>query len=49
VRSLSNESKVAHLRDLCPSSKHKIELVEADLNSSAGYIVYLSPVIKVEI
>jgi len=37
VRSLSNESKLAHLRDLCPSSKHKIELVEADLNSSAGW------------
>lgn len=37
VRSLANESKVRHLRDLCPGSKHKLELVEADLTSDAGW------------
>ena len=37
VRSLANESKVAHLRDLCPGSAHKLELVEADLNSEKGW------------
>ena len=31
VRSLKNEDKVKHLRDLYPGSKYKIELVEADL------------------
>lgn len=37
VRSLANESKVRHLRDLCPGSKHQLELVEADLTSDAGW------------
>lgn len=37
VRSLSNESKISHLRDLCPGSVHKLELVEADLNSANGW------------
>jgi nucleoside-diphosphate-sugar epimerase len=37
VRSLANESKVAHLRDLCPGSNFMIELVEADLNSEKGW------------
>lgn len=37
VRSLSNEKKIAHLRDLCPGSEFKIELVEADLNSDKGW------------
>lgn len=37
VRSISNENKISHLRDLCPSSKYKIELVEADLNSERGW------------
>ncbi len=37
VRSVSNESKVSHLRDLCPGSTHKIELVEADLTSEKGW------------
>jgi nucleoside-diphosphate-sugar epimerase len=37
VRSLSNEQKVAHLRDLCPGSLHTLELVEADLNSAEGW------------
>lgn len=37
VRSLANEQKIAHLRDLCPGSRHKIELVEADLTSDAGW------------
>lgn len=37
VRSLENQTKIAHLRDLCPSSKHKIELVAADLTSDEGW------------
>lgn len=37
VRSLSNENKISHLRDLCTTSKYKIELVEADLNSERGW------------
>jgi GDP-D-mannose dehydratase len=37
VRSLGNESKINHLRDLCPGSKFKIELVEAELNSEIGW------------
>jgi dihydroflavonol-4-reductase len=37
VRSLKNEAKVHHLRDLCPGSKHSIELVEADLTSDSGW------------
>lgn len=37
VRSLNNENKVRHLRDLCPGSTHKIELVEANLTSENGW------------
>ena len=37
VRSLSNEAKVAHLRDLCPGSTYKMELVEANLTSDEGW------------
>jgi dihydroflavonol-4-reductase len=37
VRSLANESKVQHLRDLCPGSNFMIELVEADLSSEKGW------------
>jgi nucleoside-diphosphate-sugar epimerase len=37
VRSVKNESKVKHLRDLCPGSDHKVELVEADLTSDEGW------------
>lgn len=37
VRSLANESKVSHLRDLAPGSAFMIELVEADLNSEKGW------------
>jgi nucleoside-diphosphate-sugar epimerase len=37
VRSLANEKKVQHLRDLCPGSNFMIELVEADLNSETGW------------
>lgn len=37
VRSLGNEDKVKHLRDLCPGSKHKVELVEADLLDEASW------------
>lgn len=37
VRSVKDENKVKHLRDLCPGSRHKIELVEADLNSDDGW------------
>ncbi|XP_077988278.1 uncharacterized protein LOC144442779 [Glandiceps talaboti] len=32
VRSLKNEKKVQPLYNLCPDSKHKLELVEADLS-----------------
>ncbi|KAH9503821.1 hypothetical protein Btru_063923 [Bulinus truncatus] len=31
VRSLKDEKKVKHLYNLCPSAKHRLELVEADL------------------
>ncbi len=37
VRSLANEDKIKHLRDLCPGSTHRIELVEADLTSDKGW------------
>lgn len=37
MRSVQNEEKVAHLRDLCPGSLHKLELVEADLLSEEGW------------
>ena len=37
VRSLANEDKIKHLRDLCPGSRHQIELVEADLTSEDGW------------
>jgi dihydroflavonol-4-reductase len=37
VRSLANEAKVKHLRDLYPGSVHKLELVEADLTSPKGW------------
>ena len=32
VRSLTNKAKVTHLYNLCPGAKHRLELVEADLN-----------------
>ena len=31
VRSLKNETKVKHLKNLCPDAEHALELVEADL------------------
>lgn len=31
VRSLQNEAKVKHLKDLCPDARYQLELVEADL------------------
>lgn len=34
VRSLSNEQKVKHLKELCPGAKHELELVEADLTET---------------
>ena len=37
VRSLKNEDKVKHLRDLCPGSLYKVELVEADLMNEEGW------------
>lgn len=37
VRSLANEGKVKHLRDLCPGSAHKVELVEADLMDEGSW------------
>lgn len=38
VRSLKNEDKVKHLRDLCPGSTHKVELVEADLLDEESWV-----------
>lgn len=37
VRSLKKEQKIRHLRDLCPGSRYKMELVEADLTTDAGW------------
>ncbi len=37
VRSLANEDKIKHLRDLCPGSTHRTALVEADLTSDKGW------------
>lgn len=37
VRSLKNEDKVKHLRDLCPGSVYKVELVEADLMNEESW------------
>ncbi|XP_077987851.1 uncharacterized protein LOC144442390 [Glandiceps talaboti] len=37
VRSLKNEKKVQPLYNLCPDSKHKLELVEADLLDPDGW------------
>ena len=37
VRSISNESKVAPLRKLCPTAKYPVELVEADLLKEEGW------------
>eukprot|EP01035_Chromulina_nebulosa_P021134 gene21134-27386_t len=37
VRSLDNEFKIKHLRNLCIGSKNSIELVEADLTSDKGW------------
>lgn len=38
VRSLKNEEKIKHLRDLCPGSLYKVELVEADLLNEESWI-----------
>lgn len=38
VRSLKNEEKIKHLRDLCPGSLHKVELVAADLLDEVSWI-----------
>lgn len=38
VRSLKNEDKVKHLRDLCPGSTYKVELVEADLMNEESWV-----------
>jgi nucleoside-diphosphate-sugar epimerase len=37
VRSLSNENKVKNLKNLYPSAKFEVELVEADLTSEKGW------------
>ncbi|KAK7090237.1 uncharacterized protein [Littorina saxatilis] len=37
VRSLKNTDKVKHLYNLCPDAKHKLELVEADLNKPESW------------
>lgn len=38
VRSLKNEDKIKHLRDLCPGSQYKVELVEADLLDEESWV-----------
>ena len=38
VRSLKNEEKVKPLRELCPDAKYPLELVEADLTKSEGWV-----------
>ncbi|RUS89995.1 hypothetical protein EGW08_002262 [Elysia chlorotica] len=37
VRSLKNTEKNKHLHNLCPNSKHRLELVEADLNDDDSW------------
>jgi dihydroflavonol-4-reductase len=37
VRSIKNEEKVAHLRNMCPGAEGRLELVEADLNAEKGW------------
>lgn len=37
VRSLSNEEKVAPLKNLVPGAVHPLELVEANLDSDDGW------------
>ncbi len=38
VRSLQNESKISPLRELCPNSRHPLELVEADLTDPSSWV-----------
>ncbi|XP_038050634.1 phenylacetaldehyde reductase-like [Patiria miniata] len=38
VRSLSNETKVKHLKNMCVHSKYPLELVEADLTNQESWI-----------
>lgn len=38
MRSVKDEKKVKHLRDLCPGAKHKLELVEADLTKPETWL-----------
>ena len=40
VRSLHNESKVKHLKNLCIDSTYPLELVEADLTNEQSWIRY---------
>lgn len=40
VRSLKNEKKLKPLKDLCPTAKHPLELVEADLNDPESWMRY---------
>lgn len=37
VRSLANEKKVSHLKNICPDAAYPLELFEADLTSSTGW------------
>lgn len=41
VRSLKNANKIKHLYNICPNAKHKLELVEADLNSAETWLPYV--------
>ena len=38
VRSLKNEEKLKPLQELCPDAKYPLELVEADLTKSEGWV-----------
>ncbi|XP_063967060.1 uncharacterized protein LOC129279427 [Lytechinus pictus] len=37
VRSLGNEARIQHLKELCPDATHKLELVEADLENEESW------------
>ncbi|XP_072034989.1 uncharacterized protein [Amphiura filiformis] len=37
VRSLSDENKIKHIKQLCPDAAHEVELVEADLQNADSW------------
>ena len=41
VHSLKNTDKNKHLYNLCPDSKHKLELVEADLTKDDSWLRFV--------